>query len=285
MKEYLDSLKEALDKVSVEKGDILYVASDITRVINECRKNATGNKREYRDKCLNDIVDILKESVGEEGTLLFPVFTWTFCRGQGFDIRSTKGEVGAFNNWILENRTDFRRTRHPLYSFMVWGKDTEYLRSFDNQSAWGKDSIFQYLYDNHAKMLFLDVTIQRGYTFMHFVEQSVEVPYRYHKYFLSEYTDEKGNTYPRCYSQYVLDLDIQNEEYLPDEFLDSKGITKTAETTIHPIKLLDMYASYDVLANDFKENGGANCYHFTDYTIDWEKGHTHAHEISDRLSE
>ena len=133
----------------VEKGDILYVASDITRLMYRVSHLYNDAYDEYMD----GLVNTLQEVVGAEGTLLFPVFTWDFCRGKGHVLKETKGEVGTFNNWILKKRHDFRRTAHPMYSFMVWGKDANLLCSMNNRDAWGEDSPFAYLRENSAKTL------------------------------------------------------------------------------------------------------------------------------------
>ena len=116
--ELLNDIKNEIASLGIARGDMVYVASDITNLLfvakNECQV-----KVKQRNDFLNEFVNTLQDLVGEEGTLLFPVFSWDFCRGNGFDYLNTLGEVGALNNWILKNRTDFIRTKHPMYSFMV----------------------------------------------------------------------------------------------------------------------------------------------------------------------
>ena len=125
--------------------------------------------------------------------------------------------------------------------------------------------------------------LQRAFTFVHYVEQCIEVPYRYHKFFLGKYIDENNNVLQRCYSQYVLDLKYDIQEYMPDAFLDDAGVTALGQTLFHPIKCVDLYGSFDIVKNDFYKNNGMNCYTFNDYQLDWESGRTHDYEISDRL--
>ena len=284
MSQILEDFKQGLSDLGITKGDIVYVGSDITQLLVVLRKKEDRKSREEQNEFLHAMIDALQEQVGEEGTLLFPVYTWSFCKGKPYDVSKTLGTVGVLNNWVLKNRTDFRRTAHPLYSFMVWGKDAEMLLAMDNQEAWGKDSPFEYFKEQHAKLFLLNVTLQRAFTFMHYVEQSVEVPYRYHKYFLGNYTDAKGHTTARCYSMYVRDLDIETEEYMPDSFMEEAGLLHGVHTEDLTLKVIDMAEAYPVVAEDLLHNGGKNCYHFTNYEIDWEKGRTHEHEISDRLS-
>ena len=83
---------------------------------------------------------------------------------------------------------------------------------------------------------------------------------------------------------YVRDLDIEMEEYMPDSFMEEAGLLHGVHTEDLTLKVLDMTEAYPVVAEDLLHHGGQNCYHYVNYEIDWEKGRTHEHEISDRLS-
>ena len=48
-------------------------------------------------------------------------------------------------------RDDFKRTKHPIYSFAVWSADQELLCNMDNKDAFGDDSLFQYMVDKNVK--------------------------------------------------------------------------------------------------------------------------------------
>ena len=135
IKQYTDSLMDELTNLGVKKGDILYISSDVTLLtLDACRQCGLKGKKDI-DLFYNVLTDSIERLVGEEGTLMFPVFTWSFCRNIPYDSKTTQGEVGAFSNWILNNRTDFKRTAHPLYSFMVWGKDADKLVHMTNRTA------------------------------------------------------------------------------------------------------------------------------------------------------
>lgn len=282
MREYIEELQKVVREAGIQKGDMVYVASDATLLLSEARKRAGVKTAQQRDEFLHSFVDMLQECVGIEGTLLFPVFTWTFCRGKEFDVRLTKGEVGALPNWILAKRQDFVRTQHPIYSFMVWGNKQALLAGLANKGSFDSDSPFAYLHHNKGKMLFVNVSLQRGFTFMHYVEQCVKVPYRYHKEFESEYIYSSGNAAKRIYSMYVRDLDIESHEYMPDEFLDARGITKTSHCHALTLKAFELSKAYDIVADDFLHHQGEHCYKFVNYAIDWTKGQTHDdHKIGD----
>ena len=285
MKEFFDNIRSSLNGVGIKNGDIVYVASDITALMYDAVKLYRVKNKIERDKFLNEFIDTFQNVVGESGTLLFPIFTWKFCKGIPFDINNTQGEVGVLANWILKNRADFLRTKHPIYSFMVWGKDAVYLHKLENVDAWDKDSPFAYLHNHNAKMLLFNVALQRGFTFMHYVEKELKVPYRYTKQFVNKYIDESGIESIRTYSMYVRDLDIVSQELLKDSFLENYGIVKISQINNQTIKAFNFKDAYKILKNDFLNNNGKNCYKFENYQIGWNKGATHDDEISYGVSE
>ena len=80
--ELLNDIKIKLNEIGVRAGDTVYVASDITGLLY-LAKTECDVKIKQRDEFLNKFVNTLQEMVGPEGTLLFPVFSWDFCRGNG----------------------------------------------------------------------------------------------------------------------------------------------------------------------------------------------------------
>ena len=274
-KDLLKVLKDA----SISHGDVLYVPSDITQLMVHARKTMGVNTAEKRNAFLDEFVDTLQEAVGCEGTLLFPIFTWDFNHGLPFDIRNTPGKVGSLPIWILLNRNDFVRTQHPMYSFMMWGKDARHLAEMNNVDCFGQYSPFGYMHRKGAKTLFLNVSVQRGFTFLHYVEESLQVPYRYFKNFKGEYIDVSGSRTLRNYVMYVRDLNITSQEYMPDSFFEERGILKASPWNGVGLKTMSCIDAYNCMKEDFLNNGGRNMYRFEGYEIDWSRGHTHADEI------
>lgn len=280
---YINEIKKALINLEIKKGDILYVASDITYMMHMLYKQGINTKDDY-DIFLGKLIDLLQDMVTIKGTLLFPMFTWTFCQNKIYDVRHSKSEVGSLNNWIIDNRKEFVRTKHPIYSFMVWGNDSDLLKKMDNIDSWGADSPFSYLHKNKGKMLLLNVSLQRAFTFMHYVEKDVAVPYRYTKMFHGLYIDELGVETKKSYSMYVRDLSIDLEEYEPDSFLETANVMKGVIVNGLSLKVIDLFKAYDVVREDLLYHNGENCYHFKNYVIDWKGGATHEDDFGNRLS-
>ena len=112
--QYWQDFHKGLDDLGIQKGDILYVGSDIAAMVVEASRELEFASKQDQTDYLNRLVDEIKNHVTEEGTLLFPVYSWGFCRGEAFDYHKTQGEVGSFNNFILNNRSDFVRTKHAI---------------------------------------------------------------------------------------------------------------------------------------------------------------------------
>lgn len=268
--EYWERFHTALDEIGIYSGDILYVSSDSMKIIAAASKELGLQGREERDVFLHQLVDNLCYHVGEEGTVLFPVYSWVFCKGMPFDYRKTLGEVGALNNFVLQNRPDFVRTKHPMYSFMVWGKYARELFEMNNQDAWGEGSPFAFMHRMGAKELGLSLPLVRTLTFKHYVEQAVKVPYRYPKYFLAHYVDENGVDEVRSYSMLVRDLSVKLSSCQKLSFFLERGSAKRTEMCGWEMFSLEYELAFEQIADDFLHNGGRNFYHFEDYEIDWE---------------
>lgn len=274
-------IMRSLRNIGVNEGDILYISSDIKTFLFNLAVQHNVKSNHERNEALDGLIRIFQETVSEKGTLLFPVFSWDWCRGNGFNYKTTKGEVGTLSNWVLENRTDFVRTRHPIYSFMVWGKDAEYLRTLDNQDAWSRFSPFHYLqiHDN-AKQLLFNIEAYQGLTFSHYIEQEVSVPYRHPKYFFGEYTDETGMKETRMYSMYVRDMDVVSGCGIHNRWLIQRGAAKQTEWNGNILTVVDLMKSYPIIRDDMLNNDGKNTLTFTDSRLDWTKSRTIPYEVS-----
>ena len=274
-KELIDTLCEA----GIRKGDILYISSDIKTLLFKLSEEYGVKTKTQRSEAFGFIVDAFQNVVGEEGTLLFPVFSWDWCRGKGFDVLRTKGEVGTLSNWVMTNRKDFKRTRHPMYSFMVWGKDADYLVGMDNQDAWSHSSPFYYFHIHGAKQLLFNIEAYQGLTFGHYMEQEVGVPYRHPKYFFGAYTDEQGITETRMYSMYVRDMDFDSGCGIHNEWLIQNGVANYVEWEDNRLTVVDLQKCYPLIHHDMVKENGKNTLTFAEGGLDWNKGQTLPYEI------
>ena len=267
LKELCSTIEKTLNELGVAKGDLLYVASDIRQFgMNVIRNYGI----EAMDEALKSLTEALQQIVGSEGTILLPAFSWDFCRSKGFDITKTQGEVGSYSNWLLNNRKDFKRTQHALYSFMVWGKLQDFFCNMSNQDAWGVDSPFYYLYEHGGKQLEFNVESFKGLTFIHCFEQWVNVPYRHHKYFFGKYTGINGKTEIRSYSMYVRDLDVYEHTKTTHQYLIDNGAAKETTWQDNKLTVVNIAKAFDVVKDDIINNDGKNNLFFKDYEFHYQ---------------
>lgn len=252
-------VKDILLSLGLRSGDNILVSSDVMRLLIHLsggdRKVFRSN--EAKEAILDQIIDCLQEIVGEQGTLLFPTYTWGFCHGETFDIRNTLGVTGFLSNYALK-REDFKRTKHPIYSFAVWGKASNDLVSLENKDSFAQESPFGWLLRNNGKNLTLDSDFY--FTFMHFIEESCGMTYRFIKNFTSQYIDENGIESSREYSMYVRDLNykVVYDQNKYEAFLKQNKTMKCIEVNKMIFGVTDLTASYPLLKADMLNNKSRN---------------------------
>ena len=172
-------------KINLKKGDIIFLVSDITKLIIYFKKIKI-----YFD--INLFLNILIKTIGKTGTLALPTYNWDFCEGKDFNYYKTKSMTGSLGSAALK-RKDFVRTRHPIYSFAITGSETKKILKLKHKSCFGEDSPFAFFYKKNAKYLSIGVDYKSlGFTPVHYVEEKVGVNYRYFKRFRGNFVDEKG---------------------------------------------------------------------------------------------
>lgn len=248
MSEYI-KLRDLASHFGLHKGDKVYVTSDVKELLY-------GLMHHDDETDLSILIDSIIDIIGEEGTLVFPTFNWSFCGGTPYDYYKTPCKTGSLGKIALK-RDDFRRTKHPIYSFAVWGKDQDVLCSMNNKSSFGDDSPFAYMVEHGYRNLFIDKDLEHSFVFVHYVEQSVgHLRYRYLKDFTAEYTDENGNTEVRTYDMNVreLDMDVTNVIYaFEDEFIE-KGVMQRFFLNGLEIKIIELKEAYPIIAEDVRHN-------------------------------
>jgi aminoglycoside 3-N-acetyltransferase len=141
---YYNDIVNALKEVGVNENDTIFVHSDISVFGKLCITD--------RGFLLQSLVDALKESVGQNGRIVIPTFSYSFCNNDVFDIEETKSSVGVLSEYFRKQK-DVVRTVHPIFSSVIWGGSKEELLdigkdSFDEKSIFGK------LHKKDGKLLF-----------------------------------------------------------------------------------------------------------------------------------
>lgn len=134
------------------------------------------------------VIKALKDTVGNVGTLLFPTYTFEFCKqfnrlGIGFwDIDNTPSEMGIITE-VARKQEDAIRTLNPIYSHVIIGKDKYIYGNCDDNNVFGHNSVFAQLHRTNGKILTIGLPPNRSWTLLHYLEERKKVSYRSHKIF------------------------------------------------------------------------------------------------------
>lgn len=206
---------EVLYAIGLEQGDTVCVHSDLPQF---------GRTRVARGTYEQAFVDGLLQVIGAEGTLIMPTFSYSFCKGEVFDIQNTASDVGCLSEYFRK-LPGVIRTEEPIFSFGLIGKNIHrYLEIGKN--CFSRDSMYGKLLDDNAKIVFLGSHM--GATFNHYIEAQMQVPYRFMKRFYGVVKNNNGQyeTYRDYYVRY-LDRDSIPDAAKLDEFYLQTGIIET----------------------------------------------------------
>ncbi|EJG9898451.1 aminoglycoside N(3)-acetyltransferase, partial [Campylobacter lari] len=171
-------LIEAFKKLGITKGDILCVHTELFNF---------GTPLLPRNEFLQTILDCFFEVIGEEGTLIMPTFTYSFCKNEVYDKVKSCTKMGALNEYFRK-QIGVKRTNDPIFSFAIKGAK-EGLFDTQNLSCFGKNSGYDILTKNNGKIIYFG--LDWAHTFIHYIEEKFKVDYRYFKIFKGIIKDGK----------------------------------------------------------------------------------------------
>lgn len=206
------------NKSGIKKKDTALIHSSLS-----------GFLKSYKSKGIEltpeDILDSFVESVGDEGTLIFPTYNFDFAKGKVFDIRKSKSETGILTEFARLHPNAVR-TGHPLFSFAVIGRHKDKFEGLYNYSAFGEDSPFAKLMELDGKIAALDIAGEYCMTFYHYVEEMENAPNRYHKIFKGPYIDIDGSECIREFNLFARKLEdgVETDVKPMEEYLWLKGL-------------------------------------------------------------
>lgn len=252
----MNEYEKIASQFKLKKGDRIWISSELIKMVFIMKK-----KQVKFDG--NELINAFQKAVGEEGTIIIPTFSFDFSNKKYYDIRNTRGITGALGNIALQ-RDDFKRTKHPMHSFAVWGNDQDFLISMENRNSFGINSPFGYCIGSRVKQIILGTDYIHAITFIHYAEVTCNVPYRFTKSFTGEYVTECGKVEVRTYDYAARKLEIEPEEKFNrmGAILEAEGAAKKIDIDSLECYLVDLAKSYPLICKDIIENKCANIYDF-----------------------
>jgi aminoglycoside 3-N-acetyltransferase len=148
---------------------------------------AKGLKRTELCRIMYDIICQLGVK-----TLIFPTFTFSFANKEDYDVCHSRSYMGILNEYVRK-REDSIRSMDPLLSVCVIGENKSLAES-SGDSSMGKGSFYDRLHNtDNVRIAFLGADELICNTHLHYVEECVNVPYRYHLSMTGNIIDPDGN--------------------------------------------------------------------------------------------
>lgn len=164
----------ALFSVGVKPGGVVLVHPD---AIVAAQFPAMPNRQR-----LDLLIEAIEAAVGNHGTLLMPAFSYSFTKGEPFDISNTPSAVGMVTE-RFRTRPGSLRTSDPIFSFSISGPLAQEFCAIRVKECFGAESLFAALHRRNAHIIDLGCSLSRGGTFVHYVETAHGVDYRFKKVF------------------------------------------------------------------------------------------------------
>jgi aminoglycoside 3-N-acetyltransferase len=131
---------------------------------------------------LDLLIEAIDAAIGGDGTLVMPTFSYSFTKGEAFDICNTPSAVGMVTE-RFRTQPGVRRTADPIFSFASRGPCAQELRAIPVKECFGAESVFAALHRLNADIIDLGCSMTQGGTFVHYIETAHGVDYRYEKAF------------------------------------------------------------------------------------------------------
>lgn len=229
----------SLRDVGSQDCDVLFVHSEMS-----FGTPVTGIRRQ---ELLTTLLNCLRALRVE--TIVMPTFTFSFCNGINYDVKSSRSKMGSLNEHF-RSQPGVVRSTDPLMSCAAEGRELTLVNSVGQYSC-GEGSTFDLLHktESRVKFLFLGVEPAKCMTYTHYVEERLGVPYRYNRPFTGRITDGQGRNYEKTYQLYVR---YKGVTPIPDDRFQSLLIQKNVlkwsaigDSKIFCINEKDAYASLE----------------------------------------
>tara|TARA_Y100001970_G_scaffold294300_1_gene450083 strand:+ start:1714 stop:2463 length:750 start_codon:yes stop_codon:yes gene_type:complete len=206
----MNGLIKEINELGIISGDCILIHSNIVKLL---RKFDSKDKRiDFIDK----FIESLLRKVGPLGTLVFPVFTFSFSNKGYASFKDLECETGILSKRVLL-LNDGARSFSPVYSFTSIGNLSKSINSASDLTPFRPNSVFDILEKANSKILIINVSDNNSLTYVHYVESQIDIPYRKYKKFTGKIETISGqiNTYTELFvrSNNNIKTDISDLQY------------------------------------------------------------------------
>ena len=245
-----DYLLKILHDIGADDSETLFIHSDIAFG----RPSAGFKRKDYLKALYEAIIALNVENI------IVPTFTYSFCNHEDYDVLNSRTSMGAFSEFIRQQDGRYR-TLDPLLSFSVPAALKHKFENISNHSL-GKGSGFDILHSmNNVKFLFFGAKQGECFTYLHYIEKMLDVPYRYDQEFTGKLIDYDGKskTVTQAIHTHCYGVKIPNSyDYFENELLERKLIKKV-KLGNSMVSCIDKDIAYEQITEKINNNP----YYFT----------------------
>lgn len=196
-------IQTALESV-LNDGDVVFIHSNLG-FFGELAGATT--KAEVCNTFLMSINNI----IGRKGAIFAPSFTYSFCKGEVFDLRTTPSSMGVLSEHIRNNMLSFR-SNDPCYSVVGIGHRVYDMLGNLPDNSFAMDSFFDRFYRVGGKIL--NFNTWAGSTLIHYAERLNNVPYRFDKTFVGITKENNTDRYKYINHNYIKQVEKEHTIYV-----------------------------------------------------------------------
>lgn len=172
-------VKEAYRKAGLKQGDVVFCHSNIAFFGVPEGSMSAGNVK-------NLFIDTLFDVIGPQGAFVMPTFSYTFPEKGVFDKHKTPSVCGMLSE-IVRLLPEAVRSDDPIFSVAALGGKAVAMTENISQESFGRNSFWDRLYQSDGVVL--NMNFGAAATYFHYIEKSLNVPYRFDKVFETQVRD------------------------------------------------------------------------------------------------
>jgi aminoglycoside 3-N-acetyltransferase len=196
-----NDLKNALQELELKEGDNLFIHSNVG--FFGVLQNA-NSAEDYYNIFKTAIFDV----ISKQGTLVMPTFTYSFCWNQVYDKNVSPSLCGLLAEQMRMD-PEAIRSEDANFSIIAIGKLAEEFTQDPPEYSFGPNSFWEKFLNNDG--IFVNFNFDAGSTFIHYVERTLQVPYRWDKPFPGT-SIINGEPREGLFYHYVYDLENPDHE-------------------------------------------------------------------------
>ncbi|MDO8605357.1 MAG: AAC(3) family N-acetyltransferase [Phaeospirillum sp.] len=185
----LADIRDALESLEIPRDRVVFIHSGMIK-FGLLEGGSAG------------LLDVLRDVLGPDATLVMPAFTLSFGRSRVWHAADSKSEMGVFTEFF-RTQPGVKRNIHPFHSVCAQGPLADAVVAGLCPSSFGPGSAYDRLYDLDALNLSIGTEFVGGATYLHMGEERARVPYRFMKEFPGEVRDATGGLIDMTFTMYA----------------------------------------------------------------------------------